>query len=57
MQQSDLEALADEIQDLSLHRLLTPTDVPIKRNPFRHRAKPNTTVIWEAAMRKLDERA
>jgi hypothetical protein len=56
MQQSELEALADEIQDASLYRLSRPEDVPIRRNPFRHRKTPRTDIISEACRRKYDDR-
>jgi hypothetical protein len=52
MDQEKLEALIDEIQEMSLYRLLRPESVPIVRNPFRHRARPKTAIIWEACMAK-----
>jgi hypothetical protein len=44
----DLEALADEVMMEHEYRLDRPEDVPIRRNPFRHRQRPKTAIISEA---------
>jgi hypothetical protein len=41
----DLEALADQVIADHDVRVDVPTDIPIRRNPFRHRERPNTAVI------------
>jgi hypothetical protein len=44
----DLEQLADEVMMEHEYRLDRPEDVPIRRNTFRHRQRPKTSIISEA---------
>lgn len=45
----DVERLAEQIVEEHNYRLNRPDEVPIVRNPFRHRARPKTAIIAEAA--------
>lgn len=51
---NSLKALVRDIQDEHTVRLLTPDEVPIYRNPFRHRKTPKTAIISEAAKAKMN---
>lgn len=53
---TDIEALAEEIQQRHARRLDGPDSIPMVPRSFKPRPRPQTAIISEAAQRKMELR-